>query len=68
MDTPKYYVIEYPHVKVHKPTTDIAQKILQKCVDAAVVLGRQAGREYGFGYDVEKPACATQLHLLLEEE
>ncbi|KAG1674003.1 hypothetical protein GQR58_015317 [Nymphon striatum] len=69
MDTLKDYVIEYPHVKVTKPTTDIAQQILQKMyVDAADVLERQAGREYGFGDKVDSNPRATQLHLLSNEE
>ena len=50
MDTLKDYVIDYPHVKVQKSTADIEEKILQKmCIDAAAVLDRQAGGEYGFG-------------------
>ena len=55
MCTLKDYVIDYPHVKVQKPTGDIEEKILQKmCIDAAEVLDRQAGREYGFGSYKEK--------------
>ena len=68
MCTLKDYVIDYPHVKVQKPTGDIEEKILQKmCIDAAEVLDRQAGREYGFGSYKEKPAHASQLHLLSKD-
>ena len=35
----------YPYVKIHKPTADTVEKILQKiCIDAANVLDRQTGR------------------------
>ena len=37
------------------------------CIDAAEVLDRQAGREYGFGSYKEKPARASQLHLLSKD-
>lgn len=34
----------YPYVKIHKPTADTVEKILQKiCIDAANVLDRQTG-------------------------
>ena len=62
------YVIDYPHVKVQKPTGDIEEKILQKMfIDAAEVLDRQAGREYSFGSYKEKPAHASKLHLLSKD-
>ena len=68
MDTLKDYVIDYPHVKVQKPTADIDEKILQKMyIDAAEVLDRQAGREYGFSSYKEKPARASQLLLLSKD-
>ena len=68
MDTLKDYVIDHPHVKVQKPTTDIEEKILQKMyIDAAEVLDGQAGREYGFGSYKKKPARASQLHLLSKD-
>ena len=42
MDILKDYVINYPHVKVQKPTADIEEKILQKmCIDATEVLNRK---------------------------
>ena len=69
MDTLKDYIVVYPHVKVHTPTEDVAFKILKMmCVDAAIVFGRQAGREYGFGTLLNEPARATQLYLLSKEE
>ena len=37
------------------------------CIDAAEVLDRQAGREYSFGSYKEKPAHASQLHLLSKD-
>ena len=37
------------------------------CIDAAEVLDRQAGRQYGFGSYKEKPAHASQLHLLSKD-
>ena len=56
--TPSRIVIDYPHIKVQKPITDIEEKILQKmCIDAAE--DRQAGREYGFGSYKGKPAHAS---------
>ena len=68
MDTLKDYVIDYPHVKVQKPTADIEEKILQKmCFDAAEVLDRQAVREYSFGCYKEKSARARQLHLFSKD-
>ena len=68
MDTLKDYIIEYPHVKVHAPTADVSSRILNKmCLEAATVLDRQAGREYGFG-ELQLPVRATQLHLLTAEE
>ena len=36
-------------------------------IDAAEVLDRQAGREYSFGSYKEKPAHASQLHLLSKD-
>ena len=69
MDTLKDYVVEYPHVKVNKPSTDLEFQILDKmCVNAAEVFCTQAGREYGFGDQSKKPVRATQLHLLTKEE
>ena len=69
MDTLQDYIVEYTHVKVHKPTEDIAFNILLlMCNDAATVLERQAGREYGFGRFVDEPARATKLHLLTPDE
>ena len=68
MNTFKDYVTDYLHVKVQNPTADFEEKILQKmCVDAAEVLDRQAGREHGFGSYKEKPARASQLHLLSKD-
>jgi hypothetical protein len=68
-DTLKDYVIHYPHVKVDKPNTDLSNQILKlMCIDAGEVFGRQAGREYGFGDHLDKPARATQIHLLTKEE
>ena len=48
IETLKEYRVEYPHVQVATPTSDVAQKLLLKmCEGAATVLERQAGREYG---------------------
>ena len=69
VDTLKEYRVEYPHIQVTQPTTDIVQQLLKKmCEDAATVLDRQAGREYGFGEGVDVTPRATQLHLLAPEE
>ena len=38
------------------------------CIDAGEVFARQAGREYGFGDHLDKPARATQINLLTKEE
>ena len=69
MDTLKDYTVEYTHVRVNKPTESIAANILSMmCTDAANVLERQAGREYGFGKYVDEPARATKLYLLTPED
>ena len=69
MDTLQDYIVEYTHVQVRTPTEEIASNILNlMCIDAANVLERQAGREYGFGKFVDEPARATQLHLLTPDE
>ena len=69
LDTLKEYQVKYPHVQVTQPTTDVAQQLLKKmCEDAAAVLDRQAGREYGFGVGVDETPRATQLHLLPPDE
>ena len=69
MDTLIDYRIEYPHVNVIQPTSDLSQQLLKKmCVDAAAVLDLQAGREYGFGEGVNLKPRATQLHLLSPED
>ena len=64
------YRVEYPHVKVNEPEGDVPKTILKKmCTDAANVLERQAGREYGFGEQSANPEPrATQIHLLTKEE
>ena len=68
-DTLKDYVIHYPHVKVDMPNTDLTNQILKlMCIDAGEVFARQAGREYGFGDHLDKPARATQINLLTKEE
>ena len=68
VDTLKEYRVEYPHVQVTQPTTDVAQQLVKKmCEDAAAVLERQAGREYGFGDEVDVTPRATHLHLLSPE-
>ena len=60
MNTLKSSIIQYPHVKVYAPTTDLESSLLKMmCVDAAEVFERQAGREYGFGNNGDKPARAT---------
>ena len=70
MDTLMDYSITYPHMKVTTPTSNLVKMILQKmCVDAAITLERQVGREYGFGEIFSKnPPRAAQLHLLSSEE
>ena len=69
IETLKEYRIEYPHVQVTTPTSDIAQQLLLKmCEDAATVLERQAGREYGFGEGLNLAPRATQLYLLSPED
>ena len=69
VDTLKEYRVEYPHIQVTQPTTDVTQQLVKKmCEDAAAVLERQAGREYGFGDKVDVTPRATQLHLLSPED
>ena len=69
IDTLKEYQVEYPHVQVTQPTTNVAQQLPEKiCEDAATVLKRQASREYGFGERVYATPKATQLHLLSPED
>ena len=69
VDNLKEYQVEYPHTQVTQPTTDVAQQLVKKmCEDAAAVLERQAGREYGFGNEVDVTPRATQLHLLSPED
>ena len=67
-DTLKEYRVEYPQVQVTQPTTDVAQQLVKMCEDAAAVLEQQAGREYGFGDEVDVTPRATQLHLLSPED
>ena len=70
LDTLKEFQVKYPHVQVTQPITDVAQQLLKKmCEDAAAVLDRQAGREYGFGVGgVDETPRVTQLHLLPPDE
>ena len=43
IDALKEYRVEYPHVKVTQPTTNVPQQLLEKmCEDAATVLEQQA--------------------------
>ena len=71
MDTLDCFLVHYRHVKIHKPTTETEKHLLDlMCVEAAKVLLRQCGREYGFG-DVEEDEVgerATKLNLLSSQE
>ena len=54
MDTLDRLLMHYRHVKIHKPTTETEKNLLDlMCVEAAKVLLRQCGREYGFGKEAK---------------
>ena len=69
VDTLIDYRVHYPHVKVNELETDAAKKLLfRMCLDAANVLERQAGREFGFGQSLDLEKRATSLHILSKDE
>ena len=71
LETLVSYVIEYRHIKIQPPSTNVElQLIKEMCSDAAKTIERQCGREYGFGIykDCQNRPRATEIHKLPSEE
>ena len=67
MDTLKDYVVQYNHLSVPTPDSNLEKQILvEMCKSAADTVLRQCGREYGFG--PESRLRATDISKLSLEE
>ena len=68
LDTLSDYIVEYRHLPVSDPSTELESEILKKmCQDAAETIDRQCGREYGFGTFKNETPRATEIYKLPSE-
>ena len=50
MDTLDSYIVQYRHIKIEEPVSELEVKLLKDmCVHASKTIELQCGREYGFG-------------------
>ena len=68
MNTLQDFIVNYRHVPVNEPNTDLEKEILiLMCSDAGDGIQMQCGREYGFAAEGEKPR-ATELYMMSQQE
>ena len=61
LETLNEFYIEYRHIQVQAPSSDIENEIIKDmCIDAAKIIERQCGREYGFGNRIEDQTDAPR--------
>ena len=64
-ETLKDYIVEYKHLIVEEPITELEKQILKKIsMDAAETTDGQCGREYGFGNYKDQELRATAIYKL----
>ena len=64
-ETLKNYIVEYKHLTVEEPITELEKQILKKMsMDAAETIDRQCGPEYGFGNYKDQDLRATATYKL----
>ena len=64
-ETLKDYIVEYKHLIVEEPITELEKQILKKIsMDAAETTDGQCGREYGFGNYKDHELRATAIYKL----
>ena len=64
-ETMKDYIVEYKHLIVEEPITELEKQILKKMfMDAAETIDRQCGRKYGFGNYKDQEVRATAIYKL----
>ena len=64
-ETLKDYIVEYKHLIVEEPITELEKQILKKIsMYPAETIDRQCGREYGFGNYKDRELRATAIYKL----
>ena len=64
-ETLKDYIVEYKHLIVEEPITELEKQILKKMsMDAAETIDGQCGQEYGFGNYKDQELRATAIYKL----